>query len=397
MIKNLFLIIIGLTMMTFVSAVDISNPSITGVNIIPPQLIFKNETGNASTFAEVWITAEGLMDDVSDIDVNDLSGITPFNGTYRVAFTAERGGVSSNNPWAWGNGASPQGSGVGFDSKVIKIQAQCANVGTTLEVVVRKNGVATACTTTIDNTANTIFESDCSVDFTSTDILGIYAGTETGAYSVCTGVAFVEYNFSLSGIKGDTGAMGELNGTIENLTINDFLIVNGKVNVSGGGDFIVNNSNLFVDVSSGMVGIATDAPVTGFHSMSEHEIVNWMDTVGRSTASYFQHTVSGPDLHIFGAIFGVDVLVEDGIGSKGVNGAFYSLSLGNIGESANFIGSAQRAFVSSVSVNVKQGGGSGIVCKSPHHKDISFLNLSIDLCIGVINFLSYPFTFIWWS
>ena len=171
-----------------------------------------------------------------DFDVPTSIASTIINYTDTTVFWAERGTVNTNGAWAWGNGRAPQGSVVGYNnSHVVKIGAECGTVGTTLEVVVRKNGVATSCDVVIGNSANTGYLDDCDVYFNDTDILGIYAGTETGAYNDCVGTVWIERTRTYSGIIGGGSCCNPFNqnlNTTDSPTFQDVDVIDIKLGSS---------------------------------------------------------------------------------------------------------------------------------------------------------------------
>ena len=115
-------------------------------------------------------------------------------GPYGI-FWAERGTITSNASWALGNGQSPYGSIMGCNGSVTKLAATCTgSIGTSLNAVLRKNNVATTCTVNLSTTVGQATISNCSESFISTDVLGIYAGTETGSWTECVGTFWVKYD-----------------------------------------------------------------------------------------------------------------------------------------------------------------------------------------------------------
>ncbi len=198
---------------------------------------------------------------VTNLYVNGSPAISNANLKYRVPYWAARGSVVNGAYWAWGNGQTPQGSGVGYNSKVVKLQGECDTTGTTLTISVHKNGADTTCDLTIGGTDDTVYEVGCNVDFASTDILGIYANTETGTYTECVGTAFVEYAMNVSGLKGNKGDEGDGQGWINTST--EINTVGGIVQVNIDADLnvietitapIINVTELYVN---GTVGNST--------------------------------------------------------------------------------------------------------------------------------------------
>lgn len=115
-------------------------------------------------------------------------------GPYGI-FWAERGTVSNNASWAMGNGQSPFGSPMGCAGRVTKFAATCTgSIGTSLNAVIRKNNVATACTVNIPAVSGQAVVTNCNETFTDTDVVGVYAGTEVGAWSECVGTFWVKYD-----------------------------------------------------------------------------------------------------------------------------------------------------------------------------------------------------------
>ncbi len=110
-------------------------------------------------------------------------------------FWSERGTVNSNEAWALGNGQTPFGSPMGCDGSVTQIAAVCTGtIGTALNAVLRKNDVATSCTVNLSTTVGQATISSCTETFVGTDVLGVYAGTESGAWTECVGTFWVDYD-----------------------------------------------------------------------------------------------------------------------------------------------------------------------------------------------------------
>jgi len=123
-----------------------------------------------------------------DGNINSVCGAS-------AAFWAERGGVVSNQGWAFGNGQAPWGSVMGCDGTVQQVGAACfGTTGTSLEAVIYKNNVITSCTVSIPTTAGQAAVSSCNETFTGTDVVGVYAGTEVGNWTNCVGTFWVKYD-----------------------------------------------------------------------------------------------------------------------------------------------------------------------------------------------------------
>ena len=74
---------------------------------------------------------------------------------------------------------------MGCNGRVKKFAATCTGAtGTSLDAVIRKNNVATSCTVNLSTTVGQATISDCNESFLSTDVIGIYAGTENGSHVV---------------------------------------------------------------------------------------------------------------------------------------------------------------------------------------------------------------------
>ncbi len=115
-------------------------------------------------------------------------------GPYGV-FWSERGSIASDTSWALGNGQTPYGNIMGCDGRVKKFAATCTGtIGTSLDAVIRKNNVATSCTVNLSTTIGEATISDCNESFLSTDVIGIYAGTENGSWTECVGTFWVKYD-----------------------------------------------------------------------------------------------------------------------------------------------------------------------------------------------------------
>jgi len=134
-------------------------------------------------------------------------------------YWAERGTITAGLPWGWGNGRSPRGSAVGYNSTIVKVAVECVTAGTSLVVGVRKNGLVTNCNVTA-TASNRAFTNDCNLTFNETDILGIYAEKEVNSWTDCVGTAWVERNrtISISGLKGDKGDAGDVGLPYGNMT-----------------------------------------------------------------------------------------------------------------------------------------------------------------------------------
>ncbi|MBU0577630.1 hypothetical protein KJ742_01625 [Patescibacteria group bacterium] len=115
-------------------------------------------------------------------------------GPYGI-FWAERGAIVSDAAWAMGNGQTPYGSIMGCDGAVTKFAATCTGtIGTSLDAVIYKNNVATTCTVNISTTPGQAAISSCSENFVSTDVVGVYAGTEVDDWTECVGTFWVKYD-----------------------------------------------------------------------------------------------------------------------------------------------------------------------------------------------------------
>ncbi len=111
------------------------------------------------------------------------------------SFSFERGGVSSNNSWAVGNGQTPWGAPMACSGEVTAMSAVCTgSIGTSLTAVLRKNNVPTTCVVNIAATVGDATSVDCNETFAVDDVLGIYAGTETGAWTECVGTFWTRYD-----------------------------------------------------------------------------------------------------------------------------------------------------------------------------------------------------------
>lgn len=129
-----------------------------------------------------------------DGNLNVNGDIVSECGPYAI-FTFERGTIVSNQSWAIGNGQTPYGTPMGCDGQVKKIAAVCTgSIGTSLTAVLRKNNVATTCSVNIAASVGTATIVNCSENFLSTDVLGIYAGTEVGSWTECIGTMWAKYN-----------------------------------------------------------------------------------------------------------------------------------------------------------------------------------------------------------
>ncbi|MDF2379571.1 MAG: hypothetical protein P1V18_05140 [Candidatus Gracilibacteria bacterium] len=112
-----------------------------------------------------------------------------------AVFWGERGTVVSDQSWALGNGQTPFGSIMGCPGNVRQIAATCTGtIGTSLSAVLRKNNVATSCSVNLSTTVGQATINSCSETFLSTDVLGVYAGTETGTWTECVGTFWVDYD-----------------------------------------------------------------------------------------------------------------------------------------------------------------------------------------------------------
>ncbi|UCD07741.1 MAG: hypothetical protein JSW41_02095 [Candidatus Aenigmatarchaeota archaeon] len=146
-----------------------------------------------------------------------------------------------------------------------------------------------------------------------------------------------------------------VNGTIFNES--DYLLVNGSRELTGNWDagnfsIIVNTTTFVVNSTTGRVGIGTDNPVCGFHSENDIARVTWTDAIDRSTSSYFRNNFTVLDLPFgLGSLFGVDSLWREGATGQGMNAAYYALSIGDIGESGNWVSSAARSIVGALNIN----------------------------------------------
>ncbi len=122
---------------------------------------------------------------------SDVAGDCGHSDSYSFG----RGTVVSNAAWAVGNGQTPWGAPMACSGTVNKIAATCTNaIGTSLSAVLRKNNVATTCTVNIATAVGQVTISDCTESFDAGDTLGIYAGTEVGAWSECVGSFWIQYD-----------------------------------------------------------------------------------------------------------------------------------------------------------------------------------------------------------
>jgi len=142
---------------------------------------------------------------------------------YMVPF--ERGTVVSNGAFAIGNGQTPYGYVTGHDGTVTLITGTCSGVGTTLDLVLRKNNTATSCDVDLVATNNKVAIDDCNVDFGAHDILGVYAGTEVGAWTECVGAIKVEYDFNIMANTLESGLFEPISfyDLTDATTIDDYL------------------------------------------------------------------------------------------------------------------------------------------------------------------------------
>lgn len=110
-------------------------------------------------------------------------------------FWAERGAVNSNQSWAMGNGQTPWGSPMGCAGRVTRFAATCTgSIGTSLDAVVRVNNVVTPCSLNLSTTVGQATTVSCNQAFGPNDVVGVYAGTEVGAWTNCVGTFWVRYD-----------------------------------------------------------------------------------------------------------------------------------------------------------------------------------------------------------
>lgn len=137
-----------------------------------------------------------LSDDLNILGTLQTINLTVGNdcGPYGV-FWAERGGITSNQSWAMGNGQTPRGSVMGCSGTVQRFAATCTGaIGTSLGAEVRINNVASACSVSIPNSVGGVANAACNVSFGANDIVGVYAQTEVGNWTECVGTFWVKYD-----------------------------------------------------------------------------------------------------------------------------------------------------------------------------------------------------------
>lgn len=145
-------------------------------------------------WAEDGVTTTTTLDAQIDGDAQVNGNLNSDCGPHGI-FWAERGTVASNQSWALGNGQSPWGSVMGCAGTVQRFAATCTgSIGTALGAVIRINNVATTCSLSIPASVGGVANTTCSEAFGANDIVGVYAQTETGAWTECVGTFWVKYD-----------------------------------------------------------------------------------------------------------------------------------------------------------------------------------------------------------
>lgn len=112
-----------------------------------------------------------------------------------AVFWAERGTITSNQAWSFGNGQTPWGSPMGCAGSVTRFAATCtAGIGTSLGAVIRVNNAPTACNVNISTTVGQVTTVTCNEPFLADDVVGVYAATEVGNWTECVGTFWVRYD-----------------------------------------------------------------------------------------------------------------------------------------------------------------------------------------------------------
>lgn len=154
-------------------------------------------------------------------------------GTYLIPFEAERGTITSNDYWAFGNGAISRGVGLFAPATLAGITAVCETAGTNLGVSIYVNDANVGCDVNV-TAALTTASDTCNVAVSQNSRIQIRALTEVGAFLNCTGVAWLQRDLNVAGLKGekgDTGAGGGISWADANA---NFMPIAGDINLQIG-------------------------------------------------------------------------------------------------------------------------------------------------------------------
>lgn len=164
-------------------------PLITAIAIIP--IASAVSIGFTENGEIVFILMNATAGTTPSTALN-VTNVTIYKNTTYILW-AEKGTINSNEALSLGNGQTPWGQPMPHAGWVTRVSGICTGtVGTTLGIKLRKNNVVTGCTATIGNTINTVYTQNCNVSFVTNDVIGLYTGTETGAYTECVFTAEVK-------------------------------------------------------------------------------------------------------------------------------------------------------------------------------------------------------------